>query len=184
MRGISWNMSFKLEVPFQCHLLVPLISFDKPNGSLQNNNDDKKGLAHSTPLVLLCSLNDALQVQKLPNVLQPRSKIGCSICRQVKSLKSDVLVILPSVKPSWSRIPMIDGKTDPQSMLFLHASPHICSQWHGTELCFALLWLLISGISSKWSPVICVEELLQQWKEQDVMVYPEVQKTQNHTHRL
>lgn len=59
-------MSFKLEVPFQCHLLVLLISFDKPNGSLQNNNDDKKELAHSTPLVLLCSLNDALQVEKLP----------------------------------------------------------------------------------------------------------------------
>lgn len=58
-------MSFQLEVPFQCHLLVPLISFDKPNGSFQNNNDDKKGLAHSTPLVLLCSANSALQVKKL-----------------------------------------------------------------------------------------------------------------------
>lgn len=111
------------------------------------------------------------------------------MCRQITNLKSDVLVILPLLKPCCSRLSMTDCKTDSQSMLFLYASPHICSHWQGTELCFALLWLLNSGIFSKWSLVVCLEELYMkntkkwQWKEQDVNADPAAQ-LRKHTHRL
>lgn len=44
-------------------------------------------------------------------------------------------------------------------MLFLHASPHICSHWQRTQLAFAVLWLLNTGIFSKWSFIIYLEKL-------------------------
>lgn len=52
-----------------------------------------------------------------------------------------------------------DCKTNPPSVLFLHASPHVCSYWQSIQFCFAVLWLLNMGIFSKWSLTICLEKV-------------------------